>query len=109
MASSAIDLVRDHFASLGTKRIEVPEWKITVFSAPVTLSEKSRLYKKSQASEMELLVDIIIMKATDENGEKLFTIDNKITFLNKADSNVIGRLANAILSEDAPKVDELKN
>jgi len=109
MASSAIDLVRDHFASLGTKRIEVPEWKLTVFSAPVTLSEKSRLYKKRQASEMELLVDIIIMKATDENGEKLFTIDNKITLLNKADSNVIGRLANAILSEDAPKVDELKN
>jgi len=52
MASSAIDLVRDHFASLGTKRIEVPEWKITVFSAPVTLSEKSKLYKKSQASEL---------------------------------------------------------
>jgi hypothetical protein len=58
---------------------------------------------------MELLVDILIMKATDENGVKLFTIEHKPTLLNKADSNVVGRIANAILADEAPKVDELKN
>jgi hypothetical protein len=58
---------------------------------------------------MELLVDILIMKATDENGAKLFTIEHKPTLLNKADSNVVGRIANAILADEAPKVDELKN
>lgn len=105
----AIELVREHFASLGTKKIEVPEWKLTVYAAPVTLSEKNRLYKKSRESDMELLVDILIMKATDEHGAKLFTIEHKPTLLNRADSNVVGRVANAILADDAPKADDLKN
>ena len=57
----AIDLVREHFASLGTRKIDVPEWKLVVYSSPVTLSEKNRLYRKSKDSDMELLVDILIM------------------------------------------------
>lgn len=105
----AIELVREHFASLGTRKIEVPEWKLTVYAAPVTLAEKNRLYKKSRESDMELLVDLLIMKASDANGKKLFTIDDKPTLMNRADSNVVGRVANAILADDAPKVDELKN
>jgi len=87
----------------------VPEWKLVVHATPVTLSEKNRLYRRSKENDMELLVDILIMKATDEHGVKLFTIEHKPTLLNKADSNVVGRVANAILADDAPKVDDLKN
>jgi hypothetical protein len=58
---------------------------------------------------MELLVDILILKATDADGKKLFDIDHKPTLLNKADSNVIARVANAIISTQAPTVEELKN
>ena len=105
----AIDLVREHFASLGTKKIEVPEWKLTIHATPVTLAEKARLYKKSRESDMELLVDILLMKATSEEGKKLFTIEDKATLLNRADSNVLARVANAILADDAPKAEELKN
>ena len=72
----AIDLVREHFNSLGTKRIEVPEWKLVIYSAPMTLAEKNRVYKKSVASDMDLLVDILIMKATDEAGKKLLTTNS---------------------------------
>lgn len=105
----AIDLVREHFASLGTKTIEVPEWKLTVHATPVTLAEKARLYKKSRESDLELLVDILLMKATDTAGQKLFTLEHKATLLNRADSNVVARVANAILADDAPKADDLKN
>jgi hypothetical protein len=105
----AIDLVREHFASLGTKQIEVPEWKLTIYASPVTLAEKNRLYRKSRESDMELLVDIVIMKACDAEGKKLFTLDHKITLLNRADSNVLARVANAILSDEAPKAEELGN
>ena len=58
---------------------------------------------------MELLVDVLVMKATNANGEKLFTIEDRPTLLTKADSNVIGRVANAILADESPKVEELKN
>lgn len=105
----AIDLVREHFSSLGSKVIEVPEWKLTVHATPVTLAEKNKLYRKSRENDMELLVDILILKATDAKGEKLFNIDHRPTLLHKADSNVIARVANAILSDDAPKADDIKN
>jgi len=105
----AIDLVREHFSSLGSKVIEVPEWKLTIHATPVTLSEKNKLYRKSRDNDMELLVDILILKATDAKGEKLFNIDHRPTLLNKADSNVIARVANAILADEAPKVEDLKN
>lgn len=105
----AIDLVREHFASLGTKTIEVPEWKLTIYATPVTLSEKNKLYRKSRDNDMELLVDILILKATDAEGKKLFDIDHKPTLLNKADSNIVARVANSIISTEAPTVDELKN
>ncbi len=104
-----IDLVREHFASLGTRKIEVPEWKLTVYAAPVTLSEKNRLFRKSKEGDIELLVDLLIMKASDASGQKLFTLEHKPTLLNKADSNVVARVANAILADEAPKADELKN
>lgn len=107
--SSAIDLVREHFASLGTRFIEVPEWKLTIFAAPVTLAEKNRLYRKAKDSDMELLVDVLILKATDQKGEKLFRPEDKIILLNGASSNVVARVANAILAEAAPTADELKN
>jgi hypothetical protein len=105
----AIDLVRDHFASLGTRKIEVPEWKLTIYATPVTLAEKNRLYRKSKENDMELLADVIVMKAQNEKGEKLFTIEHKPTLLNKADSNIVARVANAILAADSPDVAELKN
>ena len=105
----AIDLVREHFASLGTRKIEVPEWKLTIYATPVTLAEKNRLYRKSKESDMELLADVLIMKAQNDKGEKLFTIEHKPTLLNKADSNVVGRIANAILADNAPRADDLKN
>lgn len=107
--ASAIDSVREHFAALGSRTIEVPEWKLTVHATPVTLAEKNRLYRKAKESDMELLVDVLILKATDQHGEKLFVAEDKITLLHKADSNVIARVANFILAEAAPQSDELKN
>ena len=98
----AIDLVREHFAALGTRSIEIPEWKLTIHSTPVTLAEKNRLYRKAKESDMELLVDVLILKATDKDGNKLFNADHKMTLL-------IARAANFILSEAAPSVDDLKN
>ena len=107
--SSAIELVREHFAALGSRTIEVPEWKLTIHATPVTLAEKNKLYRRAKDSDMELLVDVLILKATDRDGAKLFSPEDKVTLLHKADSNVIARVANFILAEAAPQTEELKN
>tara|TARA_R110000868_G_scaffold29905_1_gene111294 strand:- start:484 stop:813 length:330 start_codon:yes stop_codon:yes gene_type:complete len=108
--SEAIDRVRAHFDSISkSKRIEVPEWEMTIFSSPVTLSEKNRLFKKGSEGNLELLVDVLVMKACDETGKKMFDISDRPTFLNHADSTVIGRVAAEIMDSNSPKGDELKN
>ena len=104
----AIDLVKEHFAALGTKIIEVPEWKLKIHATPVTIAEKARLYKKG-GTDLEVLVDVLIMKAADGDGKPLFTLEHKAALLTKASSVVIGRIANEILDESAPRVAELKN
>ena len=48
-----IDSAKSHFESLGVQSIEVEEWKdeagnpIVIYWTPITLSEKNKLFKKS--------------------------------------------------------------
>ena len=108
-----IDRAKSHFESLGTQSIEVPEWKdddgkpTIVYWNPITLSEKNKLFKKSDnLSDVSILADILIMKALDKDGNKVFTLEDKIPLMHKVDSDVLSRLATAMVQ--AISVDEVK-
>ena len=108
-----IDRAKSHFESLGTQSIEVPEWKdddgkpTVIYWNPITLSEKNKLFKKSDnLSDVSILADILIMKALDKDGNKVFTLEDKIPLMHKVDSDVLSRLATAMVQ--AISVDEVK-
>lgn len=108
-----IDRAKSHFESLGTQSIEVPEWKdddgkpTIIYWNPITLSEKNKLFKKSDnLSDVSILADILIMKALDKDGNKVFTLEDKIPLMHKVDSDVLSRLATAMVQ--AISVDEVK-
>ena len=110
---NVIDRAKSHFESLGTQSIEVPEWKdddgkpTIVYWNPITLSEKNKLFKKSDnLSDVSILADILIMKALDKDGNKAFTLEDKIVLMHKVDSDVLSRLATAMVQ--AISVDEVK-
>jgi len=110
---NVIDRAKSHFESLGTQSIEVPEWKdddgkpTIVYWNPITLSEKNKLFKKSDnLSDVSILADILIMKALDKDGNKVFTLEDKIVLMHKVDSDVLSRLATAMVQ--AISVDEVK-
>jgi hypothetical protein len=110
---NVIDRAKSHFESLGTQSIEVPEWKdddgkpTIVYWNPITLSEKNKLFKKSDnLSDVSILADILIMKALDKDGNKVFTLEDKIALMHKVDSDVLSRLATAMVQ--AISVDEVK-
>lgn len=110
--SEAISKITSHFEALGTRVIEVPEWGLTIYSTPVTVAERNRIYSKGGGdNDFELLVRILIEKARNEKGEKLFTIADKAVLIQKADSSVLIRVATEIMSgpQNAPGFDELKN
>ena len=105
---SVIDRVKSHFETLKTITIEVEEWKdengnpSVFYSEPLTLEEKNVIFKKSNNfSDLTVLVDLLIMKLQVKNdkGElvKAFKPEDKFALRKKADSNIIGNIANKIL------------
>ena len=110
--SDVLSRITAHFDSLGVREIHVPEWDVTFYVTPVTVAERQRIYGAGKVgdNDFELLVRILIEKARDKDGKKVFTIADKPALLQRADSAVLVRVAGEILSGgEPPKGDELKN
>ena len=108
-----IDRAKSHFESLGIQSIEIAEWKdeagnpSVIYWNPITLSEKNMLFKKSDnLIDVGILADIIVMKAIDKDGNKLFTLEDKLALMHKTDSDVLSRIATAMVQVITP--DEVK-
>ena len=76
---SILNRAKSHFESLGVQSLEVEEWpddsgKATIiYWNPITLAEKKRLFERSSnINDVGLLADIVIMKALDKDGNKIF-------------------------------------
>ena len=102
----AIDAVTAHFKSLGTLHIDVPEWQVDgkpmrIFYTPVTIAEREKLTAKS-GSDLDL--EVLLLKAKDEAGKPLFTIEDKMILRSAGVSGVIQRVSLAITA--VPTVEE---
>lgn len=98
---SAIDAVKAHFEQFQRRRIEVPEWQVEgkamiVYSEPMTLRDRQTIVKQGGESIHEMFVRTLILKAQDELGKALFSIDDRMGLLSKGDPEVIQRVATEI-------------
>lgn len=65
--------------------VEVPEWgddvALQIYVGPLTCSDVEKLQRKHkdflQSMSIAAMVDLIILKAEDKAGEKLFTLEDK--------------------------------
>ena len=116
---SVIDRVKSHFESLQTQTIEVPEWKdengnpSVFYSEPLTLEEKNKLLQKStDFRDLNLLVDLIVMKllVKNEKGElvKAFDIEDKLVLRRKTTPKVMDDIAAKIMADASFGVAEKK-
>lgn len=103
---------KSHFKNLDVRSIEVPEWgsdekPAVIYSSALTLQEKSKLYRMAKDDDMALLAHAVILKATDSEGNKLFTLEHKRDLLTQVDADVLAKVGAFILSgvaiEDAEK------
>ena len=102
---SAIDNAKKHFAEQDVKVIEVPEWgdenkPLKIYSKPLTLAETSKLYKMSKEDDLTMMAYVLIYKALDENGDKLFDLADKNALLNSVDREVLMRVAQEIMGQE---------
>ena len=100
---SVIDRVKDHFEAKGVKTIEVAEWgeegkPLVIYCKPFTLAEKRNLFKGAKQDDLGVLVDAIVLKARDGEGNKIFKLDDKKILLNNADTDIIARVATEMLN-----------
>lgn len=98
---SILERAKAHFDSQEIKRIEVPEWgengqPAVIMAEPFTLADRKTLAKFAKDDDMEFLVRLVIMKALDEDGNKLFDLSDKPVLMNKVDPAVLLRVANQI-------------
>ena len=107
---SILDRAKTHFENIGVQSIEVPEWKdedgkpTVIYWNPINLFEKNKLFKKSDnLSDVSILADIVVMKALDQDGKKLFKLDDKMDLMTKVDSDVLSRIATAMVQVIAPE------
>tara|TARA_R110000787_G_scaffold127474_1_gene238929 strand:+ start:163 stop:498 length:336 start_codon:yes stop_codon:yes gene_type:complete len=100
---SVIDRVKDHFESQGVKQINVAEWgeegqPLVIYSTPMSLAEKRNLFKSAKDNDLGVMVDVIVLKGKDKDGNKMFKLDDKQVLMNKADPEVVARVAGDILN-----------
>ena len=107
---SIIDRAKTHFESIGVQSIEVPEWKdedgkpSVIYWNPIYLFEKNKLFKKSESlSDVSILADIVVMKSLDKDGKKIFKLDDKMDLMTKVDSDVLSRVATAMVKVISPE------
>ena len=99
--SKVLERATSHFRarlSNDMKSVHVPEWDSKIFfKSTITLKEQSKLIElASQGKTVEALVETLIVKARNEDGSKMFTMPDKITFMNEVDPSVIIRVVSEI-------------
>ena len=109
----AIERAKEHFAQQDVRVIEVPEWgnedqPLKIYSKPLTLSETSKLYKMSKDDDLTMMAYVLIYKALDENGDKLFDLSDKRALLNDVDQQILVDVATQIMGQK-PIEDVKKN
>tara|TARA_B100000949_G_scaffold228719_1_gene236658 strand:- start:1104 stop:1460 length:357 start_codon:yes stop_codon:yes gene_type:complete len=105
--NDAIEKVTAHFESLATRKREVKEWGLTIYSAPISYADIKKIRIKSDGDLDDMYLYAVIDKALDEAGNRLFTIADKPALTTKADGYIIREVGAWILEhqteEDAEK------
>jgi len=101
----AIERAKEHFAEQDVRIIEVPEWgdenkPLKIYSKPLTLAETSKLYKMSKEDDLTMMAYVLIFKALDSNGDKLFSLEDKNALLNKVDQEILVNVATQIMGQE---------
>lgn len=99
-AADIMDRITAHFSGRGMRSLSVPEWDLTVFCKPMTVAERSQLFKGSRDGGLRWQVESIVLKALDADGKKLFSPHDEIKLLHHADPYVVEKVAAFIMLED---------
>ena len=110
---SALEAATGHFKNkLGGDlgRYKCEEWGIDIYyKATASLAVENKIMAfQQQGKTAEALVESVINKALDKNGEKMFKSTDRATFLHEVDPQVIIKIATVLNNANADSVEEIE-
>ena len=87
-----IERIKAHFSSQERAHFYVEEWETDIYMSPVSLDEQDKLNRRAKDSPYQLAVYALILKAEDEQGEKLFGLDDKMTLLHNVSFGTVEKI-----------------
>jgi hypothetical protein len=109
----ASELLRNKFGVSQLYKYEVKkdeEVVLEIFWHPLTISERESIQKKSGSDDAtEFALDLMLQKALDSNGKRIFQDGEKAVLKNAVEAAVLQEIQLAMLSSGAEnKVEEAK-
>ena len=106
---SVLEKAKQHYKSQlagEIQSIEVPEWETTVYykSTNNFMAEQKIIQLHTQGKMVEALIETLIQKALDENGNKMFRPADRDILLREVDPQVIIRVCTQINSKEEPNL-----
>jgi hypothetical protein len=112
---SIIEQAIEHYQSQERLVISVPEWSsadnpLQIYVFPMTMAEVNLIQKiaRKNASNIEHAANIIIVKARDKNGNRLFKLEDRDALMQKVDYRVVSKIAESIEARFFGSVEEQK-
>jgi hypothetical protein len=107
---SVIDNAKSHFKAAlaqNMKSVEVPEWDTKIYFKPVVsfAQEQNVIKLHAEGKQVEALVESLITRAVDADGNRLFKSADKVILMNEVDPSVILRVVNSMNSLDIEEAD----
>jgi hypothetical protein len=101
-----LDKAKSHFAEIsnkGMESLEVPEWDTTVYwkVGGLNFASQSKVLELQQSGKTaDALIEMLVMRALNEDGKRMFKLAEKTIIMNSVDPNVILKIVTAMGQSD---------
>lgn len=112
MNNPVLDKAKSHFADIankGMESVEVPEWDTTVYwkVGGLNFASQAKIIELQQSGKTaEALVDMLIMRALNEDGKRMFKMGEKTVLMQAVDPNIILKIVTEMGASDNVLDDE---
>ncbi len=117
--SAILESAKSHFReklSGGLRSMEVPEWSVdgkpaVIYYKPsLNFSQQEKILALSdQGKKAEAIVEALIQRALDEDGNRLFKTVDRTELMKHTDPEIISRIVGAMSGDDDDLDDATKN
>ena len=90
---------------LSEKTVQLPDGPFSFWMTPLTLAERQRAQKAAKGDDTDFVLQLLVAKAKDENGEALFVAAEIVEMRNALAAKTIEALL-VQMAEDAPAESE---